>query len=81
MTIMFDQNGMRMHGRHNGVSFGVGDKVDVLVVDVTPVNGGILLSYVDGGVKGRKMSGRGGGRQALKPPWLAKSLNPADRRQ
>ena len=61
---VLDQNGMRMHGRHNGLSFGVGDKVDVLVVDVTPVNGGILLSYVDGGVKGRKMTGKTGGRSA-----------------
>ena len=60
---VLDQNGMRMHGRHNGVSFGVGDTVDVLVVDVTPVNGGILLSYVDGGVKGRKMSGKLNGRK------------------
>ena len=79
---VLDQNGMRMHGRHNGVSFGVGDKVDVLVVDVTPVNGGILLSYVDGGVKGRKMSGRtGGGRKPRgKPRGSPVALNPADRK-
>ena len=81
---VLDQNGMRMHGRHNGVSFGVGDTVDVLVVDVTPVNGGILLSYVDGGVKGRKMSGKLNGRK----PNLGETvvvqqvaLNPASRRQ
>ena len=44
-----DKSGMRMVGRHNGMALGIGDAVDVLVVDVTPVNGGILLSYVDGG--------------------------------
>ena len=73
---VLDQNGMRMHGGHNGVSFGVGDKVDVLVVDVTPVNGGILLSMSMAALKVVKCPAeQGGGRQAPgKPPWLAKSL-------
>ena len=57
-----DQSGMRMVGRHNGMALGIGDKVDVLVVEVTPVNGGILLSYVDGGGTARRNGGRGGGR-------------------
>ena len=54
-----DRSGMRMVGRHNGMALGIGDSVDVLVVDVTPVNGGILLSYVDGGGTAKR-SGRGG---------------------
>jgi hypothetical protein len=47
-------SGMEMTGRHNGVRFRVGDKLDVLVVEVTPVNGGILLAYVDGGRQDQK---------------------------
>lgn len=54
-----DKSGMRMLGRHNGMALGIGDAVDVLVVDVTPVNGGILLSYVDGGGTSKR-TGRGG---------------------
>ncbi len=54
-----DKSGMRMVGRHNGMALGIGDAVDVLVVDVTPVNGGILLSYVDGGGTAKR-AGRGG---------------------
>ena len=50
---VLDGSGMRMAGRHNGLSIGIGDSVDVLVVEVTPVNGGILLSYVDGGKTGK----------------------------
>ena len=57
---VLDRSGMRMTGRHNGLSVGIGDAVDVLVVEVTPVNGGILLSYVDGGKSGKTgKTGRG----------------------
>jgi len=56
---VLDGSGMRMSGRHNGLSIGIGDAVDVLVVEVTPVNGGILLSYVDGGKTGKAGRGRG----------------------
>lgn len=55
---VIDGSGMRMIGRHNGLSVGIGDAVDVLVVEVTPVNGGILLSYVDGGKTGKAGRGR-----------------------
>ena len=55
---VLDKSGMRMTGRHNGLSVGIGDAVDVLVVEVTPVNGGILLSYVDGGKTGKAGRGR-----------------------
>ena len=55
---VLDGSGMRMAGRHNGLSIGIGDAVDVLVVEVTPVNGGILLSYVDGGKTGKAGRGR-----------------------
>ena len=58
-----DKSGMRMVGRHNGMALGIGDAVDVLVVDVTPVNGGILLSYVDGGGTAKR-TGRGKPRKA-----------------
>ena len=48
------ENGMEVTGRHGRARFRVGDKLDVLVVEVTPVNGGILLAYVDGGGKTAK---------------------------
>ena len=54
---VLDDAGMRMRGRHNGLSVAVGDRMDVLVVEVTPVSGGILLAYVGGGSDG------GGARQ------------------
>ena len=57
-----DRSGMRMVGRHNGMALGIGDAVDVLVVEVTPVNGGILLSYVDGGGTSKRRSGTRAGR-------------------
>jgi hypothetical protein len=60
---------MEMTGRHNGVRFRVGDKLDVLVVEVTPVNGGILLAYVDGGGKAKK----GGGPRRGKPGTAMKA--------
>jgi len=44
-----DDTGMQMRGRHSGLRFAVGDKMEVLVVEVTPINGGILLAYVEGG--------------------------------
>ena len=66
-----DKSGMRMVGRHNGMALGIGDAVDVLVVDVTPVNGGILLSYVDGGGTAKR-SGRGKPRKATAGAGKAK---------
>ena len=48
------ENGMEIIGRHSRAKFRVGDRLDVLVVEVTPVNGGILLAYVDGGGKRTK---------------------------
>jgi len=38
-----------LRGRHNGWSFLIGTRLEVRVEDVTPVNGGILLSWVSGG--------------------------------
>jgi ribonuclease R len=49
---VIDDGGMRMRGRHHGLSVAVGDKMDVLVVEVTPISGGILLAYVGGGSDG-----------------------------
>jgi len=74
-----DKSGMRMVGRHNGMALGIGDAVDVLVVEVTPVNGGILLSYVDGGGTARGGSKRGPGRtgKPRKPKQAAGKLKRA----
>ena len=72
---VIDDAGMRMRGRHHGLSVAVGDKMDVLVVEVTPISGGILLAYVGGGSEGggarrRGKSGtKGGGKHnATKGP-------------
>ena len=62
-----DGSGMRMSGRHSGLSVGIGDAVDVLVVEVTPVNGGILLSYVDGGKTGKTGKAGKAGRGRSRP--------------
>jgi hypothetical protein len=62
---------MRMRGRHNGLSVAVGDKMDVLVVEVTPVSGGILLAYVGGGADGG--SSRRAGKPSNKPGGKHKS--------
>ena len=65
---VIDEGGMRMRGRRNGMSVAVGDKMEVLVVEVTPVSGGILLTYVGGGSTGsnrppgRKSTGKKGKR-------------------
>ena len=45
--------GMQMRGRHNGLTVSVGDSIEVLVVEVTPINGGILLAYTGGGSTNR----------------------------
>jgi hypothetical protein len=69
---VIDDAGMRMRGRHNGLSVAVGDMMDVLVVEVTPVSGGILLTYVGGGADGggthraRKSSNKPGGKPGSK---------------
>ncbi len=56
---VIDDAGMRMRGRHHGLSVAVGDKMDVLVVEVTPISGGILLAYVGGGSAGGGVRRRG----------------------
>ncbi|MEC9142659.1 MAG: S1 RNA-binding domain-containing protein, partial [Pseudomonadota bacterium] len=64
--------GMQMRGRHNGLALSVGDIVEVLVVDVTPINGGILLAYTGGGsTNSARPKGKGGakrGRAGRKSP-------------
>ena len=71
---VIDGSGMRLRGRHNGLSVAVGDRMDVLVVDVTPVSGGILLAYAGDGDNGRparkparKASGKSKGKSGGKP--------------
>ena len=58
-------------GDYRGWLLAARDAVDVLVVDVTPVNGGILLSYVDGGGTAKR-SGRGKPRKATAGAGKAK---------
>ncbi len=64
--------GMQMRGRHNGLALSVGDIVEVLVVDVTPIHGGILLAYTGGGsTNSARPKGKGGakrGRAGRKSP-------------
>ena len=60
---VLDGSGMRMTGRHNGLSVGIGDAVDVLVVEVTPVNGGILLSYIDRQGRSRPQGKKAGAKE------------------
>ena len=76
---VLSDSGMEMTGRHNGVRFRVGDKMDVLVVEVTPVNGGILLAYIDGGVTAKKGGGphRGKSGKTGKPGKLGKAASSA----
>ena len=56
--------GMQMRGRHNGLTLSVGDSIEVLVVDVTPINGGILLAYTGGGSTNRaRPTGKSGSKR------------------
>ena len=59
------------------MSVAVGDKMDVLVVEVTPVSGGILLAFVAGGSEGggrpgQKSSGKKGRRHGSGKKRVAK---------
>ena len=47
----YDEQEQILVGRHNGWQFTVGTLVRVKVVEVTPVSGGILLEWVEGGLQ------------------------------
>lgn len=57
----FVEESQSLEGRHNGWRFVVGTPLKVKVTEVTPVSGGILLEWVDGGLQSdtprRKPSG------------------------
>ena len=61
---VINEAGMQMRGRHNGLTLSVGDTIEILVVDVTPVSGGILLAYTGGGSTNRT---RRAGKSSSKP--------------
>ena len=45
-----DAAGQILEGRHNGWAFSTGMRLRVQVMEVTPVSGGILLQWVEGGM-------------------------------
>ena len=47
-----DATGQHLEGRHSGWSFSTGTKLRVQIMEVTPVTGGILLAWVEGGTPG-----------------------------
>ena len=47
----YDEQAQMLDGRHNGWQFVVGMHVRVKVTEVTPVSGGILLEWVEGGLQ------------------------------
>ena len=48
----YDEQAQMLKGRHNGWQFNVGMHVRVKVTEVTPVSGGILVEWVEGGLQG-----------------------------
>ena len=53
----YDEASQSLEGRHNGWRFVMGLSLRVKVTEVTPVSGGILLEWVEGGLQSEK-SGR-----------------------
>ena len=49
----YDEQRKSLEGRRNGWRFVVGMHVRVKVTEVTPVSGGILVEWVEGGCKAR----------------------------
>ena len=47
----YDEQAQRLEGRHNGWQFNIGMHVRVKVTEVTPISGGILVEWVEGGCK------------------------------
>ena len=62
-----DAAGQTLTGRHNGWTFTVGTPLRVQIEEVTPVSGGILLRWIDGGTqsdnKRKKSSSKHGASQ------------------
>ena len=47
----YDEQAQMLKGRHNGWQFNVGMHVRVKVTEVTPISGGILVEWVEGGLQ------------------------------
>ena len=47
----YDEQAQMLKGRHNGWQFNVGMHVRVKVTEVTPVTGGILVEWTEGGLQ------------------------------
>ena len=47
----YDERAKILEGRQHGWQFNVGMRVKVKVIEVTPVSGGIMLEWVEGGIK------------------------------
>lgn len=45
-----DAAGQALEGRHNGWSFSTGTQLRIQIQEVTPISGGILLQWVEGGM-------------------------------
>ena len=67
-----DRHGMRLTRGRGGPSLAIGDRVDVLVLEASPVSGGVLLSYGgDSKQPGAPSKGKGAGparRSTANPP-------------
>ena len=50
----YDETTQSLEGRHNGWRFVMGLSLRVKVAEVTPVSGGILLEWVEGGLQSEK---------------------------
>ena len=50
----YDEAAQSLDGRHNGWRFVMGLSLRVKVTEVTPVSGGILLEWVEGGLQSEK---------------------------
>ena len=61
----YDEAAQSLEGRHNGWRFVMGLSLRVKVTEVTPVSGGILLEWVEGGLQS-ETSGRKSAKYAKK---------------
>ena len=55
----YDEQAQQLEGRHNGWQFNVGMHVRVKVTEVTPISGGILVEWVEGGLQNGRLRRRG----------------------
>ncbi len=52
----YDEPAQTLEGRHNGWQFNVGTQLRVKVTEVTPISGGILVEWIDGGLQNKRPS-------------------------